>query len=188
VISPRGLRMIFLIKPDVYDDLHREEQYTKYNCIVNQGTEFKGTIIDVGCGTGLLYEFVLKLYGKIKGRYVCIDPEPEMLKIAQNKFDSPLIISIEARAEELPIRENSGDVIVSVSTWGVLEKSPGLLLELKNAVKTQGLIVITGHPKTYNTSPVDLDTEFEFKGNCIDDIYMFRKPAYPMHEKSIKSS
>jgi Methylase involved in ubiquinone/menaquinone biosynthesis len=180
--------MIFLVKPDVYDDLHREEQYTKYECIVSQGTEFKGTIIDVGCGTGLLYEFILKLYGKINGRYICIDPEPGMLKLVQSKFDSPLIISIEARAEELPIRENSGDVIVSVSTWGVLEKSPRLLSELKNAVKTQGLIVITGHPRTYNTSPVDLDAEFEFKGNCIDDIYMFRKQAYSTHGKSINSS
>ncbi|MEM0002058.1 MAG: class I SAM-dependent methyltransferase [Desulfurococcaceae archaeon] len=166
-----------LVKPEVYDKLHGEEQYVKYNCIVNHGVVFKGTIIDIGCGTGLLYEFIEKQQRAFKGRYICIDPDEKMLKIARKKLNTPLAILVKSRAEELPIRSDSGDVVVSISTWGLLEKTLSLLREFKHVARKTGAVVITGHPRTYDVSPSDLDSDFKFIDSCIDNIYMYRKES-----------
>ncbi|MEM0000221.1 MAG: class I SAM-dependent methyltransferase [Desulfurococcaceae archaeon] len=161
-----------LIKPEIYDSLYRDEQFTKYECLFELGVEFKGTILDAGCGTALLYEYVESNRGETGAKYVCLDPDPEMLKIAGAKVRSPLIILIEGYAEELPFRNDAFDLIVSISTWGVLSRTPSMLKDLKSALRMGGVIVVTGHPKTYHVKPRDVDESFFYVGQCIDDFYM----------------
>lgn len=167
--------MSFLVKPEVYDELHKEEQYIKYSCIVKHGVLFKGTVVDVGCGTGLLYEFIMEHWSSFKGRYLCIDPDEEMLEMARVKFNNPLAILVESRAEDLPLREGSGDIVVSISTWGVLEKTQNVLLGFKHVVSKTGVVIITGYPRTYDVSPSDLDVDFRLIDTCIDNVYIYRK-------------
>lgn len=161
-----------LIKPEVYDSLYREEQFLKYKCLLELGVKFEGTVLDAGCGTALLYEYLVLNYGRLKARYVCLDPDPGMLKIASAKLNSPLAITVEAYAEELPVRQGAIDLVVSVSTWGVLEKAPQALVELRKSIREGGLLVLTGHPRTYTRKPEDMDSSLRYVKSCIDDFYV----------------
>lgn len=161
-----------LIRPEVYDSLYRNEQFAKYRCLFELGVEFKGAVLDVGCGTALLYEYVISSYGETRAKYVCLDPDPEMLEIASTKMKSPLTILIEGYAEELPLRSGVFDLVISISTWGVLSKIPGVLKELKEVLRAGGVIIVTGHPKTYYVKPHDVDKNFFYVGQCVDDFYM----------------
>lgn len=161
-----------LVKPGVYDSLYKEEQFSKYECLLELGVEFKGTVLDAGCGTALLYEYLLLRYGKLRARYICLDPDPGMLRVASAKLSSPLAIIVEAYAEELPVRHGSIDLAVSISTWGVLERAPQALIELRKSIRKGGLLVLTGHPKTYTRKPGDLDRSFRYVKSCIDDFYV----------------
>lgn len=164
-----------LVKPEIYDSLYRNEQFIKYRCLFELGVEFRGLVLDAGCGTALLYEYVVSSYGETNAKYVCLDPDPGMLKIAGTKVKSPLIILVEGYAEELPLRSGAFDLVVSISTWGVLSKTPGVLKELKNALRTGGIVIVTGHPKTYYVKPHNVDESFSYAGQCIDDFYMATK-------------
>lgn len=166
-----------LVKPEIYDSLYRDEQFAKYSYLFKLGIEFRGTVLDAGCGTALLYEYIMLNYGNMNARYVCLDPDPSMLRIASSRIKSSLVIVVEAYAEELPLRNGAFDVVVSISTWGALSKTPGALRELKNALRDGGKLVITGHPRTYSMKPIDVDRDFRHVGNYIDDFYVAVKNA-----------
>ncbi|MEM4717773.1 MAG: class I SAM-dependent methyltransferase [Desulfurococcaceae archaeon] len=167
--------MIHLVKPEVYDNLYREEQYMKYNCIsIIINKNFKGDVIDVGCGTGLLYEYIIEANSKLSGRYICLDPVEEMLLIASNKINDYRVIFIKAYAEDPPLRPFIGDLVLSISTWGLLRQDQYLLGNLKTLARKPGIVILTGHPRTYVTRPSEIDNDFEHLGSCIDDIYVAR--------------
>ncbi|MEM4827645.1 MAG: hypothetical protein QXK07_06365, partial [Desulfurococcaceae archaeon] len=70
--------MIRLVKPSVYDELYKDEQFEKYNCLVQLVGEPRGDLLDAGCGTGLLYSYI-RIMGYRIDRYICLDPDEEML-------------------------------------------------------------------------------------------------------------
>jgi len=113
--------MKHLIKPGVYEKLFRDEQYRKYECLEKLGVVFQGEIVDIGCGTGFLYEYISSKHG-FNGRYICIEPDYGMLKIASKKITTPFTILIQAYGEELPIREELNSLVVSISTVGGSKK------------------------------------------------------------------
>lgn len=160
----------YLIKPEVYNELYREEQYVKYKCLLKLTGIIKGLILDAGCGTGLLYEYLEK--SGIKGfKYVCMDPSHEMLLIAKSKVNSPLALLLESYAEDIPIRSSTFNYVFSVSTWGVISDKAKALRELKRVTMPQGLLVITGYPNTFTIKPPDLDPVFKETIQCIDYFY-----------------
>lgn len=166
-----------LVKPEVYDKLYQDEQVTKYQFLINAGIRFHGDILDVGCGTGLFFEYITKIRNVLRGKYVCLDPNPGMLYVALNRLKSHFSIIIEGYGEELPFRRDSFDIVVSISTWGALEKSKEVLEGFKEVLKGGGLVIISGHPRTFNILPSDLDHSFYYLGRCIDDFFIARKPC-----------
>jgi len=84
-----------------YNELHGEEQLKKLE-IIKKKIEIKSSdkVLDVGCGTGLSSI----LGGVITG----IDPSAELLKQAKCK-------TVCASAEEIPFKDNSFDIVVSVT-------------------------------------------------------------------------
>ncbi|MEM1642424.1 MAG: class I SAM-dependent methyltransferase [Desulfurococcaceae archaeon] len=176
--------MIRLVKPSVYDELYKDEQFEKYNCLVQLVGEPRGDLLDAGCGTALLYEyFEIKNY-RVK-RYICLDPDEEILIEALKKLvKEPRALIILGYAEKLPLRSGVFDYALSISTWGAIEEKGKALHELKRVINEKGVAVITGHPRTYKVLPSDLDQEYSFKLNCVDDFYIYKPQVKPVDARN----
>ncbi len=85
-----------------YNELHREEQLKKLN-IIKEILKLNGNekLLDIGCGTGVNSDFDCKVIG--------IDSSIELLKLNKNKN------KINGIGESLPFRDNSFDIIISIT-------------------------------------------------------------------------
>ena len=106
-----------------YDDRYRSIQLQKYE-LAFKGANFESKLIlDAGCGTGLLYDHLLKHLSKLKNFrtcLICLDISLNMLKkikikeeFKERKANVCLILS---DMENLPFRENFFDLIVSITS------------------------------------------------------------------------
>ncbi|HDD66521.1 MAG TPA: class I SAM-dependent methyltransferase, partial [Nitrososphaeria archaeon] len=97
------------------------EQLEKYSAIVSElEKEVAGisVVADVGCGTGLLGEY-LRTMG-FGGIYVGIDLASERLESAKRRADSSWML-IQADAEHLPLRSRSIDLVACITVIHLLD-------------------------------------------------------------------
>jgi ubiquinone/menaquinone biosynthesis C-methylase UbiE len=93
-----------------YEELHREEQIKKIKLILPflkkiTDENKKTKILDVGCGSGILFEF-------IKGEKTGIDPSKKLIKIAEKKKNGKYSFG---KAEKLAFKDNEFDLVVSMT-------------------------------------------------------------------------
>ncbi len=106
-----------------YDELYGEEQIKKY-LIALRRVSVEGNILDAGCGTGLLLEF-LKSQGLLNNikKYVCLDISEGMLGVAykrMERFCKSKCLGILADALHLPFKEKSFDFTLSFTVLDLL--------------------------------------------------------------------
>jgi ubiquinone/menaquinone biosynthesis C-methylase UbiE len=110
-----------------YDELYGKEQSEKYQAVL----EFVGSrrfkvLVDIGCGTGTFLAKAEEVYHYAIG----IDLSIKMLRIAQ-KTKTLNIDYVLASSSYLPLKENSSDCTVSVSTAKVESNLPMFIAELE---------------------------------------------------------
>lgn len=96
----------------------------------------KGLALDLGCGTGN-YTFELKNRGF---EVVGLDISKEMLRIAKNKM--PEILFVRGDAYLLPFKDNTFDLVLSVTMFEFIKKPENVLKEIYRILKPEGEIVI----------------------------------------------
>jgi len=106
-----------------YDDRYRKIQNEKFELHFKKTIINCKTLLDAGCGTGLLFEYISRLNGNILGRtlrYIGIDISWKMLKyfynktkIIKNKINTNLILG---DIENLPFREDKFNLIFSITS------------------------------------------------------------------------
>lgn len=108
---------------DFYDKRYKKIQEEKYKVTFNSFQIEKKVFLDVGCGSGLLFEFILKEKKNyhIKAlNYIGIDISLNMLKLFVKKYRSWIknvnINLILADVENLPLRNNKVDLIYSITS------------------------------------------------------------------------
>ena len=68
-----------------YDSLYREEQFRKYEFIFEiRGVAPGKTILDLGCGTGLLIEYLMGRSYRFD-KYICVEPSIGMISVIIDK-------------------------------------------------------------------------------------------------------
>jgi len=87
-----------------YDELYMDEQLAKYEVIFNKLRDIGDLerVLDVGCGTGLLLDFIIKRGLNIK-YYVCLDISSKIIALALRRLKN--------------FKEVIGDVIVADLTY-----------------------------------------------------------------------
>jgi ubiquinone/menaquinone biosynthesis C-methylase UbiE len=119
----------------------------RYNLIQREKFEFslrrfdysEKYVLDAGCGTGLIYEFISLNEKKVRNRFISIDISINMLKKLKNKQQflknnlsiSPILSDI----ENIPIRNDIFDVIISFTSFQNLDDVKKGFLELVRVSK-----------------------------------------------------
>ncbi len=121
-------------------------------------------VTDVATGTGdlLIYwkEQAQKNDVNIK-KYVGVDPSVGMLEVAKKKVDFAEFI--EGKAQELPISDESTDVIsISYGIRNVVDRVEALQ-EFHRALKSNGIVMILEFTKQDRSSVVDKVVDFGMK-------------------------
>ncbi len=104
-----GALPFYDVPAEGYDELYGEEQTRKYTAVFRELVHFSQetrVVLDVGCATGLLANF-LELMG-FKSLYVGIDLAADRLRIAKSR--SQLVMVVQADAHALPIRSGAADL------------------------------------------------------------------------------
>jgi ubiquinone/menaquinone biosynthesis C-methylase UbiE len=106
-----------------YDDRYRNIQNEKFELHFKTTDVNCKTLLDAGCGTGLLFEYISRLNDKSLGRtlrYVGIDISGKMLnhfsnktKKIRNKINTNLILG---DIENLPLRKDKFNLIFSITS------------------------------------------------------------------------
>jgi len=129
-----------------YDELYRDEQYGKYEVIVEKGLypTNNDRVLDAGCGTCLLYEYLNEM-GLIPQYYVGLDVSTGMLDLCldKNVIPNPKVDLIQADIEYTPFREESFNKIYVITVLDLIENKKNTLMSLEKLLKDDGVLVYT---------------------------------------------
>jgi demethylmenaquinone methyltransferase/2-methoxy-6-polyprenyl-1,4-benzoquinol methylase len=123
-----------------------------------------GQVTDVATGTGdllIYWREQAQKNGVSIEKYVGIDPSVGMLEVARKKVDFAEFI--EGKAQELPIADESTDVIsISYGIRNVVDRVEALH-EFYRALKPDGIVVILEFTKQDRSSIIDKVVDFGMK-------------------------
>jgi ubiquinone/menaquinone biosynthesis C-methylase UbiE len=107
-----------------YDKRYKKIQEEKYNIVLNGQIISMKRILDLGCGTGLLFEYFLRSEAPEKfigSKYIAIDISLMMLEEFKLKLlnlkKKAFISLILSDIEHLPFREDSFNLILSFTSF-----------------------------------------------------------------------
>jgi len=98
-------------------------------------------VLDLGCGTGILFPHILKAIGK-KGRVFGVDLSEQMLLEARRKHRNENIFLICAPAENLPFLPGSLDYVIAFASFPHFEKKAKAIQEINRVLKRGGRLFI----------------------------------------------
>ena len=126
---------------DIYEIFSIAEDYPNkiYECLLPQ---IKNKIVlDLGCGTG---KFMQMFYDKAT-KYYGLDLSDQQLNIAKRKVDSNSVEFICCSAENIPLPDNSVDIIIATWVLGTileLDRRNKVLAEMRRVLKDNGSIYL----------------------------------------------
>ncbi|HOF57418.1 MAG TPA: class I SAM-dependent methyltransferase [Syntrophorhabdaceae bacterium] len=101
----------------------------------------KDTVLDVGCGTGILVPFVLERIG-VSGTIYEMDFAEKMIENNRNIHKQPNIKFLIADAENTPLDDNSCDVVICFSCFPHFHDKNKALKRLSRVLKPHGVFVV----------------------------------------------
>ncbi len=99
-------------------------------------------VADIGCGTGYVFEILTKKYKRKKIKFYGIDPAKGMLNIANKKIKDKRTKFIDGSFEDISLKNNSVDKIISTLALHWVKSIDKGLKELKRVLKFNGSIDI----------------------------------------------
>jgi ubiquinone/menaquinone biosynthesis C-methylase UbiE len=142
----RSVMRRYDVTAQLYDMRYAEEQEAKYK-IALENLNATDTILDVGCGTGLLFSHVAVEAETIAG----VDFSKKLLLQARKrarKFRG--VHLVQADADHLPFRNAYFTVVFAFTVLQNMPRPLETLHELKRVTKFAGTVVVTGLKKVFD--------------------------------------
>jgi ubiquinone/menaquinone biosynthesis C-methylase UbiE len=132
----------------MYDVRYAEEQELKYKTALKRLTAIsKGSALDVGCGTGLLFKHVAAEAKTVVG----VDISSKLLLQAKKSArDFRNVHLVQADADHMPFTDDHFDVVFAFTVLQNMPKPLETLNEIKRVAKFEASIVVTGLKKTFS--------------------------------------
>lgn len=137
-----------------YDELYGKEQSRKHETILKfLGSRRFRVLVDVGCGTGAFLEKARESYDSAIG----IDLSSKMLQIARRR-EARNTDYILASSSLLPLKNNSADCTVSISTAKAESNLPMIIGEFERISRQDSSLAVSVFQKPVTTIPSSLAT------------------------------
>ena len=140
----------------IYDSLYGEEQNVKIELILKKvKIEYGDLLLDVGCGTGLLINYITSRIN----HFVGLDIAEKTLKVAAERarrFKIKQKISlVQGDADNLPFRNDAFNKIFALTLLQNVPRPQATLKELVRVAKNRAQIAITGLKKHFTKENFD---------------------------------
>lgn len=135
----------------MYDARYREEQEAKYQAALLT-VKPTGIILDVGCGTGLLFSHIASTTESVVG----IDISKRLLLHAREHSKTLDNVGlIQADADNLPFKDAEFDTVYAFTVLQNMPKPLDALLEFRRIAKEGAMLVVTGLKKTFSIEALE---------------------------------
>lgn len=125
-----------------WDQICHSDTQNKLKKLIRSFKLKKGSqVLDLGCGTGILFPHILKSIGE-KGRLFGVDFSPKMLLEAKEKHQNENIILVCAPAEELPFLAEAFDYVIAFASFPHFGNKVKALGEISRVLKKGGKVFI----------------------------------------------
>jgi len=181
----RAIKEDHLFDPKKIEVLEQEDRKTWLNLEeILEKVEINSNFIaaDIGCGSGV---FTIPLSYKVKKVYA-IDVQKEMLEFLEAKVKKYQLKNIEmklAGENEIPLSDESIDLLISINTLHEFENRDQMILEMLRVIKPNGRALISdfqkketgfGPPVFIRLSKSDAIAAFEKNGFKILQTHEFK--------------
>ncbi|MGD0592030.1 MAG: class I SAM-dependent methyltransferase [Bacteroidota bacterium] len=103
---------------------------------LNLPTGANGQLLDIGCGTGILFPYIMEW------QVTALDISDCMLKKARQNNPGNVVAFVQADAEALPFEDNRFDCAVLFSVFPHFDRPVAVLQEIRRVIKPGGKIAI----------------------------------------------
>lgn len=136
------------LSASLYNMQYSDEQKAKIeSALENMKLPKNCALLDVGCGTGLLFPYAEKLASLIVG----LDISKGMLKEAKTQAQNfPTIALICGDADYMPFPNNTFEAVFAVTLLQNMPNPLSTLNELKRISKNKATIIVTGLKKEFS--------------------------------------
>jgi ubiquinone/menaquinone biosynthesis C-methylase UbiE len=131
----------------LYDMRYVTEQTAKYEAALESlKTERLGRVLDVGCGTGLLFAHIANIAELIVGLDIS---RKTLLEAKQSKTGFPNVHLVQADCDWLPFQTGVFDHIFAVTLIQNAPKPVDTLNEIKRVMTKRAVVVVTGLKRVF---------------------------------------
>lgn len=156
-----------------YDELYGKEQSHKYELVLEfLGQRHFKVLVDIGCGTGTFLEKAHEMCDHSIG----IDLSTGMLKVAKNRR-TPNADYVLASSSSLPLKDDSSDCTVSISTVKAEPNLPKFLADLERICRKDSFLAFTLFQQPRAPNPPSLSNSARSTQISDREILYFLRPA-----------
>jgi len=131
----------------LYDMRYAKEQTEKYEAALESlKTGRLGRVLDVGCGTGLLFAHIANRAELIVGLDIS---KKTLLKAKQNTTNFPNVRLVQADCDWLPFQTGAFDHVFAVTLIQNAPKPVDTLNEIKRVTSEKAVVVVTGLKRVF---------------------------------------
>jgi ubiquinone/menaquinone biosynthesis C-methylase UbiE len=132
---------------NIYDLRYADEQTAKIEAAIKiQDVKEKASVLDVGCGTGLLFDYISNSSERIIG----LDLSKKMLLQAKKIQQDKKVQLILADADNIPLKKGVFSHVFLVTITQNMPDPVITLREVKRVTKKDGVIVVTCLKKKFS--------------------------------------
>jgi ubiquinone/menaquinone biosynthesis C-methylase UbiE len=142
----RKVKRAYDVTADIYDERYQEEQNRKYRVALGKVDVSDAVVLDVGCGSGLLFSHVATQAKMVVG----VDLSHGLLHKANDRAkEFGNVFVVQADADHLPFRNGLFGVEFALTMLQNMPNPAKTLAELKRSVRIGEKIVVTGLKKAF---------------------------------------
>jgi len=167
----------------IYDMRYAEEQTAKIEAALKHVEVREKVVLDVGCGTGILFSYVADEASMAVGVDVSKKTLLRARERARNHSNVHLVC---ADADNVPLRDNVFDRAFAITIIQNMPCQTETLNEIKRLVKDNALIVVTGLKKIFTKDKLEktlknagLDAKVVRDKNLKCHVAVCTKPSNP---------